>query len=114
VENAGPPPRRLAEWDAYVREADIVFRVDTQRRDTDGSGAIAYGPPGSAPEEHQTIFYGRSLLALIAGGYEGRSGLQTRVVQIPIDWKTADPEELMAMCRTLRGHCDLDDERPST
>src|SRR5262249_36174478 len=79
--------RRLSQWDDAVRDASIVLGVDRQERDVDGSGTVHYGSPGSAAEDAKTIFFGQSLLALIRDGYEG-TGLQCRIVHVPIDWNT--------------------------
>lgn len=43
------------------------------------------------------MFFGRSLLKLIAGGFEGPKGIPAKVVHIPIDWDSDEPEELLAI-----------------
>ena len=56
----------------------------------------------------ETVFYGQSLLALIANGYEGPTGFACRVLRVPVDFsdESDEPETLAAACLAWKGSCD--------
>ena len=76
-----------------VREADVVIGVNTS---------------GNGSPTDELVFYGRSLLQLIAGGYEGPTGLPLNVLRVPIDFENDDVEVLAALCLVEKGHHDLE------
>ena len=65
-----------------IEQADIIFGIDDQ--DT----------------ENKTIFYGKSLLELIAGRYEGDRGVPLKILQVPLDWRSDEPEWLRPHARS--------------
>jgi hypothetical protein len=70
-----------------IEHSDIIVGVDDTRGD-------------------ETIFYGKSLLEVIAAGYEGAQGLRIKVLRVPLDFGSDEPEWLAAACLTLKGSCD--------
>lgn len=55
---------------------------------------------------NETVFYGASMLKLIAGGDEGPKGHPLNVLRVPLDFDSDDPERLAAACLALKGSCD--------
>jgi hypothetical protein len=55
----------------------------------------------------ETIFYGKSLLQLMAYGYERPRGSGYKVLRIALDWDSEDPEILADLCVKIKGSCDV-------
>jgi hypothetical protein len=70
-----------------MEQADVVFGINK------ASG-------------ERTVFYGKSLLDLIASGYEGRAGLPLNILRVPIDFATDEPERLAAALFLVKGMHD--------
>ena len=77
---------------ADIQDADIIFGVDTT-------------------DQSERIFYGKSWLTTLATDYKRLKGTAVRVLRVPIDWDSDEPEILGAMCMTLKGSCDFDQAR---
>jgi hypothetical protein len=60
--------------------------------------------------DNKTLFYGRSMLKLIAEGYEGPQGVSLTVLRVPVDFNTDDPEWLAAACEAFKGGCDIPED----
>jgi hypothetical protein len=58
----------------------------------------------------ETIYYGRSMIELIANGYELERELY--VVHVPVDFsdESEEPEQLAAACLAWKGSCDALEE----
>ena len=69
-----------------IIEAHVVFGVSTE----DGT---------------HTIFYGTAILKRIVQNGKEKT---MRVVHVPIDWESEDPEVLAAFCITFKGSHDWD------
>jgi hypothetical protein len=73
-----------------IRSADVVIGVDLKTGD-------------------ETVFYGLSLLRLIAQGLEPEV-LGLKVLRVPIDWDTDEPKQLAAACVAVKGSHDAASE----
>ncbi len=76
-----------------IEEADVIFGVD-----------ITTG--------EETIFYGESLLMLIASGYEGPKATACIVLRVDVDFNdgSMEPELLALTVKEVKGSCDYLDE----
>lgn len=64
-----------------------------------------------------TICYGLAWIQLIAQGYEGPEAVNVKVLRVPVDFETDEPERLAGACIAIKGHCDApmegdDEETP--
>jgi len=55
----------------------------------------------------ETIFYGKSLLQLVAYGYEMPTESGFNILRIPLDWDSDEPEMLADLCVRIKGSCDV-------
>lgn len=76
-----------------IEDADVIFGVDIT------TGA-------------ETIFYGQSLLMLIASGYENPKGTVCTVLRVDVDFsdESMEPELLALTVKEVKGGCDYLDE----
>ena len=76
-----------------IEDADVIFGVDIT------TGA-------------ETIFYGQSLLMLIASGYEKQKGTVCIVLRVDVDFsdESMEPELLALTVKEVKGSCDYLDE----
>ncbi len=85
----GERENRVEAWKEQIREADIIIGVN-----------IATGA--------ETIFFGPSPLQLTTAAYEGETEeLRPRIVRIPLDFESDEPEILAAACDAIKGRHDV-------
>lgn len=61
----------------------------------------------------ETVSCGKSLLTLISAGYEGPGGLRPKILRVPLDFESDEPERLTAACMTLKRSHDAPTDNKS-
>jgi hypothetical protein len=78
-----------------IQKADVIQKADIIIGVNKATGA-------------ESVFFGKSLLQIIAAGYEGKQGLRCMVARIPLDFGTDEPEMLAAACEVIKGSQDYE------